>query len=82
LPAKVASKAKSGFNLLELDESIQKYLLSIKDAEERNYFTERKLRALAIIKDKNEQINRFRDLAEELRFELNSKFAQLIGREY
>lgn len=56
-------------NLLELDENIQKYLLSIKDAKEHNYFTERKLREIAIIKDKHEQMKRFGKLVSDMRFD-------------
>jgi hypothetical protein len=59
--------------LLELDENIQKYLLSIKDAKEHNYFTERRLRQIAIMKDKNEQTKAFGELVRDMRFELNNK---------
>jgi len=41
-------------NLLELDYTIQKYLLSIENVKEHSYFTERRLRQIAIIKDNNE----------------------------
>jgi hypothetical protein len=58
-------------NLLELDDNIKKYLLSIEDAKEHNYFTERKLRQIAIIKDKPEQIRKFRDLTIDIRSEIN-----------
>ncbi len=58
-------------NLLELDESIQKYLLSIKDTKEHNSFTERKLRQIAIIKDRSEQIRKFSELVRDMRLELN-----------
>jgi hypothetical protein len=58
-------------NLLELDESMQKYLLSIEDVKEHNYFTERKLRSIAILKYREEQIRGFRELVYDMRFELN-----------
>ena len=58
-------------NLIELDESIQKYLLSIEDVKEHNYFTERKLRSIAILKDKVEQIRKFQELVYDMRLEQN-----------
>ena len=58
-------------NLLELDDTIKKYLLSIEDVKEHNYFTERKLRQIAIIKDQPEQIRKFRDLMTDVRSEIN-----------
>jgi ParB-like chromosome segregation protein Spo0J len=54
-------------NLLRLDKSIQRYLLSIKDTKRHNYFTERRLRGIAIIKDKKEQVRRFRELLKHIR---------------
>lgn len=57
-------------NLLELDESIQKYLLSIEDPKEHNFFTERRLRQIAIIKDKQGQIREFGKIVSEMKFEL------------
>lgn len=60
-------------NLLELDENIQKYLTSIKNIEEHNYFTERKLRQIAIIKDKDEQIRKFGELVDNVKFELKNR---------
>jgi len=62
------------FNLLELDESIQKYLLSIKDIKEHNYITERKLRPIAIIKDRKEQIRKFGELIRDIRLEQSYNF--------
>ena len=53
--------------LLDLDESIQKYLLSIKDSKESNFFTERKLRPIAVIKDKSKQIIKFEELFSEMK---------------
>ena len=58
-------------NLLELDDTIKKYLLSIEDAREHNYFTERKLRQIAIIKDQPEQIRKFHDLVADVKTEVN-----------
>lgn len=57
-------------SLLELDKSIQKYLLSIQDVKEHNFFTERKLSPITIIKNRNEQIRKFRELVREM-VELN-----------
>jgi DNA invertase Pin-like site-specific DNA recombinase len=61
-------------NLLEMDYSIQKYLLSIENVKEHNYFTERKLRQIAIIKDNHEQIREFSELVNDMRFELDKDF--------
>ena len=58
-------------NLLDLDYNIQKYLLSMKDAKEHNYFTERRLREIAIMEDKHKQIRKFAELVNDMRFELN-----------
>ena len=52
-------------NLLELDDTIKKYLLSIEDAREHNYFTERKLRKIAIIKNREEQTREFSKLVSD-----------------
>jgi ParB-like chromosome segregation protein Spo0J len=57
-------------NLLELDESIQKYLVSIQDVKEHNYFTERKLRQIATLKDKQEQMKKFSELVRNIQYEL------------
>ncbi|MHC4124015.1 MAG: hypothetical protein ACYSSI_10610 [Planctomycetota bacterium] len=61
-------------NLLGLDEGIKTYLLSIKDPKEHNFFTERKLRDMAITKDKNEQLRKFSSLLQDLRLELSKNF--------
>jgi len=53
-------------NLLNLDESIKQYLLSIKDSKEHNFFTERKLRDIAIIKERNLQIREFKGLIKKM----------------
>ncbi len=60
-------------NLLELDDNIKNYLLSIKDAKEHNYFTERKIRPIAMIKDKEEQIRKFRELFSDMQIEILQK---------
>ena len=60
-------------NLLELDDRIKGYLLDIKDSKEHNFFTEKRLRDIAIIKDKDEQLRRFRELLGDMRFELNGE---------
>ena len=49
-------------SLLKLDQSIQKYLISIEEQKIHNYFTERKLRNIATIKDKTQQAVRFKKL--------------------
>ena len=59
--------------LLDLDESIQKYLFSIKDSKEHNFFTERRLRPIAAIKNKTEQIMRFRELVNDMRYSLSGR---------
>ena len=61
-------------NLLDLDHNIQKYLLSIENVKEHNYFTEKRLRQVAIIKEKNEQIRKFGELLNNMRAELNNNF--------
>ena len=53
-------------NLLKLNERIKSYLLNIEDAKEHNYFSERKLRKIAVIKDKKEQNSRFRKLIADI----------------
>ncbi|MDP2938511.1 MAG: hypothetical protein Q8O13_00280 [Candidatus Omnitrophota bacterium] len=60
-------------NLLDLDDTIKKYLMSIQDAKENNYFTERRLRQVAIIKDKEGQIREFDKLVTDMRVELNGE---------
>ena len=59
--------------LLDLDESIQKYLFSIEDSKAHNFFTERRLRPIAVIKDKNEQITRFREIVNDMRYTLSGR---------
>ena len=61
--------------LLDMDESIQKYLLSIEDSKAHNFFTERRLRPIAVIKDKNEQIMRFREIVSDMRYTLSGRIA-------
>lgn len=58
-------------NLLNLDKRIIEYLLNIKDAKERNFWTERKLRQVAIIKEQNEQLRKFGELVNEMKFNVN-----------
>lgn len=60
-------------NLLDLDYTIQKHLLSIKNVKEHNYFTERRLRQIAIMKDNREQIRKFGELVRDMRFDLNGE---------
>jgi hypothetical protein len=56
-------------NLLNLDERIREYLLSIENPINHNFFTERKLRNIAVIKDKKEQNLKFRKILEEMNIE-------------
>ena len=60
-------------NLLELDDRIKGYLSGIKDPKEHNFFTERRLRPIAFIKDKNEQLRKFGELLDGLKSELNNR---------
>ena len=61
-------------NLLELDYNIKEYILSIENVKEHNYFTERKLRDIAVIKDKHEQLKKFSELLQDMRLELSDDF--------
>lgn len=54
-------------NLLNLDYTIQKYLLSIENVKEHNYFTERRLRQIAIIKNSGQQLKKFAELVNDMR---------------
>jgi hypothetical protein len=60
-------------NLLDLDYTVQKYLLSIENAKEHNYFTERRLRQVAAIKDSGQQLKKFAELISDMRLELNKE---------
>lgn len=60
-------------NLMNLDHAIQKYLLTIKDVREHNYFTERRLRQIAILDDSQEQIREFGKLVNDARFEMDKE---------
>jgi hypothetical protein len=55
-------------NLLDLDATILDQLLSIKDVDEHNFFTERRLRSLAVL-DGGEQVVEFNRLQEASRKE-------------
>jgi hypothetical protein len=57
-------------NLLELDNRIIHYLQSIKDVDEHNFFTEHRLRRIAVM-DKDKQIVEFNDLRQEACQEAN-----------
>ncbi|MBU0479125.1 hypothetical protein KKC91_11230 [bacterium] len=61
-------------NLLELDDRIKGYLLDIKDPKEHNFFTERRLRDIAITKDKDKQLRKFSELLQDMRLELDKDF--------
>ncbi|MBU4311885.1 MAG: recombinase family protein, partial [Candidatus Omnitrophica bacterium] len=54
-------------NLLELDDRIKSYLSAIKNPKEHNFFTERKLRNIAVINDKHEQLRKFGELLQDMR---------------
>jgi len=49
-------------NLLELDSDIIQHLRSIEDIDEHNFWTERRLRQIATIKDKERQLAEFSQL--------------------
>lgn len=51
--------------LLELDCSIIQHLRSIEDIDEHNFFTERRLRRIAIIGEKEKQLAEFNQLRQE-----------------
>jgi hypothetical protein len=51
-------------NLLDLDDTILEQLTSIKDVDEHNFFTEYRLRSLALL-DGNEQLAEFNRLRQE-----------------
>jgi len=55
-------------NLLDLDDAILEQLTSIKDVEEHNFFTEHRLRRLAVM-DGSEQVAEFNLLRQEARRE-------------
>ena len=55
-------------NLLDLDNTILKQLTSIEDVDEHNFFTEHRLRSLAMM-DGNEQLAEFNRLRQESRRE-------------
>ncbi len=52
--------------LIQLDESILKFLKSIANTEETNYFTERRLRPIAAVVDRNQQVRMFNELVRKL----------------
>jgi hypothetical protein len=52
-------------NLLELDSSIIQSLKSIEDVDEHNFWTERRLRQIANMEDKEEQLAEFNRLRRE-----------------
>lgn len=53
-------------NLLDLDDAILTELMAIKDVGEHNFFTEHRLRRLAVMDD-NEQLAEFNRLRQEAR---------------
>ena len=53
-------------NLLDLDDTILKELMAIRDVDEHNFFTEHRLRKLAVM-DEGEQVAEFNRLREESR---------------
>lgn len=52
-------------NLLDLDPSIIQHLRSIEDIDEHNFRTERRLRKIAIIGDRDAQLTEFNRLRQE-----------------
>jgi len=52
-------------NLLELDYSILQYLASIENIDGHNFFTERRLRSIALLENKEEQLVEFNRLRQE-----------------
>lgn len=58
-------------NLLNLDKKIIEYLLNTKDVKEKNYWTERRLRQIAIVKEQDEQIRKFGEIVNDAKFEFN-----------
>ncbi len=56
------ARVSQGLSLLNLDENIQKYLMNIEDPKEHNFWTERRLRPIAMIEDQEEQKHQFRKL--------------------
>ena len=54
------------FKLLALDQSIIPHLTSIKDIDEHNFWTERKLRSIALLEHKDEQLAEFNRLRREV----------------
>ena len=62
-------------NLLDLEDTILKELMAIKDVEEHNFFTEHRLRRLAVMAG-NEQVAEFNRLRQESRRE--SRLAQVL----
>ena len=53
-------------NLLKLAPYIQKYLLNLVYTQKIKYFTERRLRQIAVLKDRQEQIKIFNKLKKQL----------------
>lgn len=60
--------------LLQLDKRIIEYLLNIKDAKEKNYWTERRLRKIATLKEEDEQIKKFGEIVNNAKFGFNLLF--------
>lgn len=54
-------------NLLELDPRILRYLQSIDDIDEHNFWTERRLREIAVIQDTDEQLRKFNTQMDNMR---------------
>lgn len=52
-------------NLLNLAPQIREYLNSLKDPSLIRYFTERRLRAIAVIKDHEAQVKQFEELKKQ-----------------
>tara|TARA_Y100000031_G_scaffold65612_1_gene73457 strand:- start:249 stop:470 length:222 start_codon:yes stop_codon:yes gene_type:complete len=55
--------------LLQLDESILKFLKATAQDEGAGHFTERRLRPIAAVRDRNQQIRMFNELISQLKTE-------------
>ncbi len=52
--------------LIQLDESILEFLKAETITERTDYFTERRLRPIAAVEDRNQQVRMFNELVREL----------------
>ncbi len=52
--------------LLQLDDSILDFIMATTDSENSDHFTERRLRPIAAVQDRNQQVRMFNELGREL----------------